>query len=93
MNEALLDAFRHNSWATKQLLAACCGLSEEQLTSPATASYIVMSSNQSSLPEVQTLLTGLAMGDRHAGTQTVSGSRTGEHKRSSRPISIATARW
>jgi uncharacterized damage-inducible protein DinB len=39
MNEALLDAFRHNSWATKQLIAACRGLSEEQLTSPATASF------------------------------------------------------
>jgi uncharacterized damage-inducible protein DinB len=33
MNEALLDAFRHNSWATKQLLAACRGLATEQLTS------------------------------------------------------------
>ena len=39
MNEALLDAFRHNSWATKQLLAACCSLSEEQLTSPAPGSF------------------------------------------------------
>jgi uncharacterized damage-inducible protein DinB len=39
MNEVLLDAFRHNSWATKQLLAACRGLSEEQLTSTAIGSY------------------------------------------------------
>jgi uncharacterized damage-inducible protein DinB len=39
MNEALLDVFRHNSWATKQLIAACRGLSEEQLTSPATGSF------------------------------------------------------
>jgi uncharacterized damage-inducible protein DinB len=39
MNEALLDTFRHNSWATRQLLAACRGLSQEQLTSPATGSF------------------------------------------------------
>ncbi len=39
MNEALLDAFRHNSWATKQLIAACRGLSEEQLTAPAAGSF------------------------------------------------------
>jgi uncharacterized damage-inducible protein DinB len=39
MNEALLDAFRHNSWATKQLLAACRSLSEDRLTSPAPGSF------------------------------------------------------
>ncbi|MBI5879856.1 MAG: DUF664 domain-containing protein [Chloroflexi bacterium] len=39
MNEALLDAFHHNSWATRQLLAACRGLSMEQLASSATGSY------------------------------------------------------
>ena len=39
MNEVLLDPFRHNSWATKQLGAACQSLAEDQLTSPATASY------------------------------------------------------
>jgi uncharacterized damage-inducible protein DinB len=39
MNEALLDAFRHNSWATRQLLAACRNLSQEQLTSPGTGSF------------------------------------------------------
>src|SRR6266496_4723960 len=33
MDEVLLEAFRHNAWATKQLLAACRGLTEEQLTS------------------------------------------------------------
>jgi uncharacterized damage-inducible protein DinB len=37
MNEVLLEAFRHNAWATKQLLAACRGLSDERLTSPGTA--------------------------------------------------------
>jgi len=36
MNEILLEAFRHNAWATKQLLAACRGLTEEQLRSPGT---------------------------------------------------------
>src|SRR5262249_58784907 len=39
MNEALLDAFRHNSWATKQLITVCRGLSHQQLTAPATASF------------------------------------------------------
>jgi uncharacterized damage-inducible protein DinB len=39
VNEALLEAFRHNAWATKQLLAFCRGLSQEQLTSPATGSF------------------------------------------------------
>jgi uncharacterized damage-inducible protein DinB len=39
MNEALLDAFRHSSWATKQLLVACRSLSEEQITSSALGGF------------------------------------------------------
>ncbi len=41
MNEALLEAFRHNSWATNHLLAFCrdLDLSEEQLASPGTGTY------------------------------------------------------
>jgi uncharacterized damage-inducible protein DinB len=39
MNETLLDAFRHNSWANKELLAACRSLSAESLTLPAAASF------------------------------------------------------
>jgi uncharacterized damage-inducible protein DinB len=39
MNDVLLDAFRHNSWATKQLLAVCRNLSEEQLTASAPSSF------------------------------------------------------
>lgn len=39
MNEALLDAFRHNSWATRQLIAACRVLSAQQLDAPAAGSY------------------------------------------------------
>lgn len=39
VNEALLEAFRHNGWATRQLLAFCRGLSEEQLTSPSAGGY------------------------------------------------------
>jgi uncharacterized damage-inducible protein DinB len=35
----LLEAFRHNAWATKQLLAFCRGLSAEQLTTPASGTY------------------------------------------------------
>ena len=37
MDEILLEAFRHNAWANTQLLAACRGLSREQLTAPGTA--------------------------------------------------------
>jgi uncharacterized damage-inducible protein DinB len=37
MKEILLEAFRHHAWATKQLLAACRGLPQEQLTLPGTA--------------------------------------------------------
>ena len=39
MNEALLEAFRHNSWATRQLLQFCRGLSDEQLSAPATGTF------------------------------------------------------
>lgn len=39
MNEALLDAFRHNSWATKQLLVACRSLAQEQLSSSAPGGF------------------------------------------------------
>lgn len=39
MNKALLEAFRHNGWATKQLLASCRGLSEDHLSSPAIGSF------------------------------------------------------
>lgn len=39
MNDALLEAFRHNSWATRRLLAFCRELSEEQLRSSATGTF------------------------------------------------------
>jgi uncharacterized damage-inducible protein DinB len=39
MNEALLEAFRHNGWATRQLLAFCRGLSGEQLTSSSAGNF------------------------------------------------------
>ena len=39
MNDGLRDAFRHNSWATKQLLQVCRGLSAEQLTLPTNESF------------------------------------------------------
>jgi uncharacterized damage-inducible protein DinB len=39
VNGALLEAFRHNSWATRQLLAFCRDLSEEQLAASATGTY------------------------------------------------------
>ncbi len=37
MNELLLEAFGHNAWANKELLGACRGLTEQQLTFPGTA--------------------------------------------------------
>jgi uncharacterized damage-inducible protein DinB len=39
MNDTLLDAFRHNSWANKELLAACRGLPSESLALPAVGSF------------------------------------------------------
>ena len=39
MNGALLEAFRHNAWATKQLLESCRDLSAEQLTAPGIGTY------------------------------------------------------
>jgi hypothetical protein len=39
VNGALLEAFRHNSWAARQLLAFCRDLSEEQLAASATGTY------------------------------------------------------
>jgi len=36
VNDVLLEAFRHNGWATKRLLAACRRLSQERLTVPGT---------------------------------------------------------
>jgi uncharacterized damage-inducible protein DinB len=39
VNGALLEAFRHNAWATKQLLAFCRDLPAEQLTAPGTGTY------------------------------------------------------
>src|SRR5687768_6006276 len=39
VNGALFEAFRHNSWATRQLLAVCRDLSEEQLAASATGTY------------------------------------------------------
>jgi uncharacterized damage-inducible protein DinB len=37
MQEILLEAFRHHAWANRQLLTACRGLPQEQLTVPGTA--------------------------------------------------------
>jgi uncharacterized damage-inducible protein DinB len=39
VNGALLEPFRHNSWATGQLLAFCRDLPEEQLAASATGTY------------------------------------------------------
>jgi uncharacterized damage-inducible protein DinB len=39
MNDGIVDAFRHNAWATAELLRFCEALSEEQLQAPATGTY------------------------------------------------------
>jgi uncharacterized damage-inducible protein DinB len=39
MNDGLLDAFRHNAWATRELLRACRDLSEAQLDTTVVGTY------------------------------------------------------
>ncbi len=39
MTAVLLDALRHNTWATRELLVLCQGLPEGHLTSPGPAGY------------------------------------------------------
>jgi uncharacterized damage-inducible protein DinB len=39
VNGALLEAFRHNAWATKELLAFCRTLPQDKLTHAATGTY------------------------------------------------------
>ncbi|MFN2543456.1 MAG: DinB family protein [Actinomycetota bacterium] len=39
MSDGLLDPFRHNSWATKELLRFCRDLSPDQLRATATGTY------------------------------------------------------
>jgi uncharacterized damage-inducible protein DinB len=43
MNDGLVDAFRHNTWATRQVLQVCQGLTESQLqeTTPGTYGSII----------------------------------------------------
>jgi uncharacterized damage-inducible protein DinB len=39
MNDGLIDGFRYNTWATRELLAVCRELSEEQLDATAVGAY------------------------------------------------------
>lgn len=39
MNDGLIDAFRHNAWATREVLSACQGLSESQLETTVPGTY------------------------------------------------------
>lgn len=39
MNDGLIDGFRYNTWATRELLAVCRTLSEEQLNATAVGAY------------------------------------------------------
>ena len=58
MNDVLLDAFRHNSWATKRLLAVCRTLSEDHLTAGAPSSFgsILATLNHMMDPSVKTAI-------------------------------------
>lgn len=39
MNDGLIDGFRHNAWATGEVLAACSDLTQEQLDSAVAGTY------------------------------------------------------
>ncbi len=39
MNDGLIDGFRYNTWATREIIAACRDLTEEQMDATATGSY------------------------------------------------------
>ncbi len=39
MNDGLIDGFRYNTWATRELLALCQPLSEDQLNATAVGAY------------------------------------------------------
>ena len=39
MNDGLVDAFRHNAWATRELLPICRGLTEDQLQTTVPGTY------------------------------------------------------
>ncbi len=39
MNDGLIDGFRHNTWATNQVLQACAQLTEDQLSTTVTGTY------------------------------------------------------
>lgn len=39
MNDGLIDGFRYNTWATRELLAVCRELSDEQLDATAVGAY------------------------------------------------------
>jgi uncharacterized damage-inducible protein DinB len=39
MNDGLIDGFRHNTWATHQVLQACASLTNDQLNTTVTGTY------------------------------------------------------
>ena len=39
MNDGLIDMFRYNAWANREILAACRGLTEEQLDTSVVGTY------------------------------------------------------
>jgi len=39
VNDGLVDAFRHNTWATRELIRVCQGLTEEQLSATTIGMY------------------------------------------------------
>ncbi len=39
MNDGLIDGFRYNTWATREIIAVCKGLTKEQLDATETGAY------------------------------------------------------
>lgn len=66
MNEALLDPFRHNAWATRELLEVCRPLSDEQLEATVPGTYGSIRATFHHLVESEAYYLGLLSGSRPA---------------------------
>jgi hypothetical protein len=98
-NGVLLEGFRHNAWATKQLLAFCKRLSIEQLAIPATGAYggILATFNHLILSEAGYLrapfdkLPAWAANDEHTGDLDELASRVEETARPPDNVKVSFA--
>ena len=64
VNEALLDPFRHNAWATRELLALCRPLSDEQLEATTPGTYGDIRATFHHVIESEAYYLGLLSGSR-----------------------------